>query len=270
MDAKFDIDQIRKYWTSQAATHGASHKASWSDTGGIELEQKAILGYIQDGDTVLDAGCANGHSTLVYASKRNIEAVGVDYIPEMVDKAQANLAQAPGLEGRVRFQQADVRALPFGDGLFDKIVTTRVVINMQSWEGQVAAVQECARVTRPGGLLLLSEATVQGNDGLNRLREEMGLASLKTPDFNLYLDVERMAGQTWDGLTLLDIVDFSSTYYLVTRVIKPLLAQLPGSKLDVFDPSCEINRLAGALPSWGDYGVQKLFVLRKSAQGSGT
>ena len=64
-------------------------------------------------------------------------------------------------------------------------------------------------------------------------------------------------------LELVDLVNFSSTYYVATRVLKPLLAQALGSKIDVASPDSEWNRFFSLLPSWGDYGTQKLFVFKK-------
>lgn len=81
--------------------------------------------------------------------------------------------------------------------------------------------------------------------------------------FNTYLDeqevIEFMAGE----LELLELVNFASTYFVGTRVLKPLLAQLLGGKMDPANPNAEWNRWFSTLPASGDYGTQKLFVFRK-------
>ena len=64
-------------------------------------------------------------------------------------------------------------------------------------------------------------------------------------------------------LQLIEISNFSSTYYVGTRVLKPLLIHALGVDIDVSDPSMEWNRWFSQLPPWGDYGVQKLFVFKK-------
>ena len=56
--------EIRQYWTEQALRYEQSSDASWSDRSVIEAEIRQIVSYLQDGDAVLDAGCANGYSTL--------------------------------------------------------------------------------------------------------------------------------------------------------------------------------------------------------------
>jgi hypothetical protein len=83
------------------------------------------------------------------------------------------------------------------------------------------------------------------------------------PPFNQYLDEERMIEAASPDLQLVEIANFSSTYYVGTRVLKPLLDQALGMRIDVADPNMEWNRWFSELPSWGDYGTQKLFVFKK-------
>lgn len=64
----------------------------------------------------------------------------------------------------------------------------------------------------------------------------------------------------------MEVSNFSSTYYVATRVIKPLLIQALGTQIDVADANMEWNRWFSQLPSWGNYGTQKLFVFRKVQQ----
>ena len=128
---------------------------------------------------------------------------------------------------------------------------------------QIIAISECARVLKSGGVLLLSEATLQGWQRMNKFRQEWGLNAIPMPHFNQYVDQEKIINAVSDFFQLHEISNFSSTYYICTRVFKPLLIQALGIKKDVADPNMEWNRWAAQLPAWGDYGVQKLFVFRK-------
>ncbi|MFP5239143.1 MAG: class I SAM-dependent methyltransferase [Acidobacteriota bacterium] len=265
MKAKLEDSGIKEHWTSQAKRHGASHCASWSDANAIEIEKRVIAPRLREGTRVLDIGCSNGHATLAYARSIDIDITGMDYVPEMIEAARGHLREAaPTLRGRASFETGDIRALPFESASFDTVITTRVVINLQNPEAQEQGIRECLRVARPGGEVLLSEATLQGLEALNRLRAELGQKPLSMPAFNLYLDAEALAAKDWGPGVTVEALEFSSTYYLFTRVLKPLLEHLPGSLVKAADPLSEVNRLAGMLPSWGDYGVQKLFILRKT------
>ena len=167
------------------------------------------------------------------------------------------------MASRLEFRVGDIQSLEFAGASFDAVVATRVIINLPSWDEQLLALRECLRVLRSGGVLLLSEATEQGWRRLNALRAEWGLADIPMPSFNLYLDEERVLDELADELTVEQISNFASSYYVATRVLKPLLAARAEAAIDVADPDAEFNRWAALLPPAGDYGTQKLFVLRR-------
>lgn len=264
MTERLGIDQIHAFWTEQARIHGQSPAASWSDHMVIEMEIREMSQRLSTGDRVLDVGCANGYSTVRYATEKAIHIRGVDYVPEMVAQARDRLARFQGaIAGTVEFEVGDITALSEPADTYDKLVVTRVVINLADWERQLRALRECARVLRPGGLLLLSEATVQGWKRLNEFRAEWGLPGIPMPPFNLYLDQERLIDAVRDIFSCVQVVDFASTYYVGTRVLKPLLAQALGGAFDVANPDMHWNRWISTLPPWGDYGTQKVFVLQK-------
>lgn len=264
MAAPCSLEEIRAYWQQQAKAHGQSPAASWTDEPMIELEIRNISGYLADGDRVLDAGCANGYSTVQYAATHALHILGIDYIPEMITEARRRLeGMQRKLHGEVQFEIGDITAINKDDRTYDKVVVTRVIINLENRETQVQGLQECARVLKTGGTLLLSEATLQGWERLNRFRNEWGLPDIPMPPFNLYLDQDKMVEAVSSVLRLEQIVDFASTYYVGTRVLKPLVIQATGSQNDVADPNMEWNRWFSQLPPAGDYGTQKLFVFQK-------
>lgn len=252
------------FWTKQAETHQQSSDASWPDRCMIALEIEELLRHVSDGQRVLDVGCANGFSTLHVASRRRVEIVGLDYIPEMIEQARARLDVERGsLMGTVSFDVGDIRSLRVPSDEFDRVIVTRVLINLATWGDQRIALDEALRVVKPGGMLLLSEATLQGWERLNAFRHEWGLADIPMPAFNQYLDQDAVTGAASASADLVGIVHFASTYYVGTRVIKPLLIEALRRTIDVADPAMEWNRWFATLPAAGDYGVQRLFLFRK-------
>jgi ubiquinone/menaquinone biosynthesis C-methylase UbiE len=265
MTTRLNQSEVYEYWTEQARQHGQSPSASWSDHPVIELEVGEIAKHLADGDKVLDLGCGNGYSSIQFAGARRIQLRGVDYIPEMIEQAKARLNTMQGkLAGSVEFDVGDITQLKEPTNSYDKVIVVRVLINLGTWERQLGGLRECIRVLRPGGLLLLSEATLQGWRRLNALRKEWGMADIPMPPFNQYLDQEKVIAAVRSEAELLELSNFASTYYVGTRVLKPLLAQAAHAPVSVADPNAEWNRWCSQLPPAGDYGTQKLFVFRKS------
>jgi ubiquinone/menaquinone biosynthesis C-methylase UbiE len=264
MSEKYDLKQIFEFWTQQATSHQQSPSASWSDQSVIEMEIQAIANYLTDGDKVLDVGCANGYSSINFARDKKIILRGLDYIPQMIEYANLHLSKVRHLlTGQAEFAVGDITALEEPSNTYDKVVVIRVVINLGDWENQIKGLRECIRVLKPGGTLLLSEATVQGWQNLNHFRREWQLPDIPMPPFNTYLDQDKVIEVVSPDLQLVELVNFASTYYVGTRVLKPLFIQALGIEVDAANPAMDWNRWFSLLPPAGDYGTQKLFVFRK-------
>lgn len=264
MTTRLSQSEVYEYWTRQAVEHGQSPSASWSDHFVIEMEISEITKHLTDGDKVLDVGCANGYSSMQFARGRRVQLRGLDYVPEMIEQARARLgAMQNNLVGSVEFDVGDITHLKEPSNSYDKVVVVRVLINLGTWERQLSGLNECARVLKPGGLLLLSEATVQGWQRLNTLRAEWGMENIPMPPFNQYVDQDKVIDAFREEAKLLELSNFASTYYVGTRVLKPLMAQAIHAPVSVADPNAEWNRWFSQLPPAGDYGTQKLFVFRK-------
>jgi ubiquinone/menaquinone biosynthesis C-methylase UbiE len=254
------FDFIKKYWNQQADLYGASHEASWGDAHMVALEIETIGSYIQPNSNVLDVGCANGYSAIQQLKNPNVSSVvGVDYSEHMIAAAEeAHADQSLGDD--IKFRVADVRTLPFDDGSFDFVYTTRVLINLPSWEEQVVGIRECLRVVRPGGRVVFSEAFWEPLSLLNALRALKQLPPLVEHDFNRYLKQDKM-NVLFEELELPCCVnDFSSIYYLGSRFLRELVTN-PDDYPGYSNP---INERFYALEqefSGGGFGIQQAYVV---------
>lgn len=103
-----------------------------------------LAGLLALGD-VLDVGAGDGAAAATLArSCRSLTCV--DLSERMVEAAAARFAKL----AHVRVQRADVHALPFADGSFDAVLLFHTLTYAETPQ---RAVDECARVLRPGGRL---------------------------------------------------------------------------------------------------------------------
>ena len=116
------------------------------------------LGAIHQGQSVLDVGCGAGLDSLLAARRvgPSGKVIGVDYTPEMIDKARRNAALV-GIEN-VEFIQADATALPL-DGDSVDVVLTNGVFNLCTDKPRMLA--EIHRVLRPGGRLQMADILLE-------------------------------------------------------------------------------------------------------------
>ncbi|MEU6347589.1 class I SAM-dependent methyltransferase [Streptomyces sp. NPDC046977] len=114
---------------------------------------EAVLGLVpREARTLLDAGCGTGLVTQRYA-RPGLRVLGVDGATAMARIARARTG--PGV------MVADVRRLPFATGSLDA-VSTVWVLHLLPFATDVVA--ECARVLRPGGVLVTTVDKDAGHD----------------------------------------------------------------------------------------------------------
>ncbi|MEL7128356.1 MAG: methyltransferase domain-containing protein [Pseudomonadota bacterium] len=103
-------------------------------------------------ELVLEVGCGVGSQTAMLAANNpKTRFVASDISEASLETAQTRLAAS---SDRVRFQRADINALPFKDNMFDHAFICFVLEHLPD---PSAALQEVARVTRPGGTLTVIE-----------------------------------------------------------------------------------------------------------------
>lgn len=155
---------------------------------------------------VLDVACGPG--LVAVALARGAERViGVDMVPAMLERARLEAHKAGC--ANLSFKQADARALPFDEGAFDRVVTR---FSFHHFQDPEEVLREMARVTKPGGLLVVIDSTppldkratydemerlrdpshvsALTRDELERMFVSTGLSHVGTTPFALRMDLE--------------------------------------------------------------------------------
>ena len=120
-------------------------------TGDRLCEAAAVIA----GERVLDVACGQGNGALA-CSRRFADVTGVDYVPELLEKARERAA-VDWLEAE--FVEGDAQSLPFDDGSFDVVLSIFGVMFAPDHEKAAA---ELLRVCRTGGRIALACWTPDG------------------------------------------------------------------------------------------------------------
>ena len=107
------------------------------------------------GQRVLDVATGSGNAALS-AARRNCDAVGIDYVPDLIERARRRAA-AEGLPAQ--FDLGDCEQLPFPDESFDRVIS---VFGSIFAPDQETAARELVRVCRPGGRIGMANWTPDG------------------------------------------------------------------------------------------------------------
>jgi ubiquinone/menaquinone biosynthesis C-methylase UbiE len=122
------------------------------DAKTLALRKRLLRGV---GGSVLEIGCGTGKNFEHYewGGIESLEAAEPD--PFMLERAQEKLdGMNEAVRSRVRLSEAPAEALPFGDGVFDVVVSCLVLCTV---EDPGRSLSEARRVLKPGGELRLLE-----------------------------------------------------------------------------------------------------------------
>lgn len=255
-----NFDEIHSYWDDRAAQDNTIQSTTQDVyLRDIELRVLADKVSVYEPKSIADIGCGDGRTTIGLAEKfEQIALTGYDYSESMISNARRILANRS--IGNVSLGQHDVcNPLPHK---FDLIYTTRCLINLPTWELQMNAIKNIHASLNDGGVYLMIENFVDGQDEFNRVRRSFDLPEIPIRDHNNFFEIDSLASFASDYFDLIDEVNISSTYYLVSRVVYAKMCADKNITPDYYDVH---HKYASRLPYVGNCGPVKLICFKKKA-----
>lgn len=112
---------------------------------------KKLIGRLPPGGSILDIGSGRGLIAKNLA-EMGFKVIGIDFEKDIVEKANIEI-KSWGLEGKLKFVEADIFNIPFTDASFDGVCDFGLLENLYK-EDWGAYANEINRILRPGGFYL--------------------------------------------------------------------------------------------------------------------
>ena len=251
-----------EFWRKRARKYKLSEELGMPDIYLNHRENRVLRARLKPkkGEKILDAGCANGHTTTYVVPPNSAKVWGVDASEETIKLAR-ELATLRNRQD-IHFITADLLDLDFTDNFFDKVYAKRAISNLPSRKSQITAIKEIARITRNSGKLFVFDLFTEGYDRLNEMRYEEGLEQIVVPYHCLTLDEEFIGDiQSETPFRVIHTEDRTAIYYILTRVKLPKILRRIGKQPR---SNSLLNKIASVLPNTGSLGVDKLYIFEKN------
>ena len=143
----------RAFYTQFATTFARTRKAE-------RLNVQPMMPYITDGVKVLDVGCGNGRlAERLEREGRHIKYVGVDWIPELIEAANARKTRLKNIVAEFRtadLTTAQWATMAHDEAPFDVIVALAVLHHLPSYALRERVLRDCHALLRVGGHVIMT------------------------------------------------------------------------------------------------------------------
>ena len=228
-----DLEQIEQHWKNWAEKFDTDIRATTKTETIKKLEVAALhrafkkTPFISQKEChVLEVGCGNGHNCFrLFDLMPDCSFTGVDFIPEMIKNA-TKIKIKNKEYSNIDFFIGNALTLDENKNLkeyYDIVFTDRCLINLNTVELQINALEQLYKKTKKGGYIIIIENINETYNNQNTLRKSVGLPE-RTPDkFNLFISDSVLLEYAKKNLTLIDIDDFSSLHDIILYVLTPML-----------------------------------------------
>jgi ubiquinone/menaquinone biosynthesis C-methylase UbiE len=242
MDHEHDL--VQKQFANVAANYATSSVHS----SGKDLDAMIACVELHGNERILDAGCGSGHTSARFAP-HVAQVTAYDLTQEMLDETQ-KLIRLRGLSNVVA-RRGDVERLRFEPTAFDLIVSR---YSGHHWLNPQIAINEFARVLKPGGHFILSDTIAPDDLMLDTYLQTIELlrdpSHIRDHSIRQWQEMLNMAGFTSEVILDFNVtLDFSTwvkrmaTPEINTLAIKAMFDQCPNKVRALFHLMDEWNEM---------------------------
>ncbi|MEK6917458.1 MAG: class I SAM-dependent methyltransferase [Nanoarchaeota archaeon] len=200
--------------------------------------------------SILELGCGTG-----FLAKRLIKTVfknqeytytGVDISNKAIDKAKKR--KIP----KTFFMEADFfNFFEKSTKKYDLIISQRSIMALLKKEEQLKLLGLINSRLTDKGIGLFTECLHEASEEINDYRKQLGIEPFKKVWHSRYLRIDEIK-QIFEKYK---IVDFCSTYWLITRIIYPYFKEPKHNT--------RLSKVVAEFPESGKYGLVKLIIVQK-------
>lgn len=226
-----------------------------------DMSINQIKKHIKKNSNVIDIGCGDGFCTFKFLDK-NIKSIkGIDFSSTSIKNAKKN-KEILGLKNKITFEVGDVTELSKFYNSYENVITIRCLINLGNKEKQFFALSEIYKTLKKNGTYIMCENFNDNLINLNKIRAKLGLEKIKTRWHNRYLNNIEIRNFVTKKLKfkIISESNFASSYYFLTRVVKPFLFKTQSKEVEYND---EFNQLSSKFETFGNFSPMKILILKK-------
>jgi len=272
-----DLNKIKQHWEKWAHEFETNLRATTKTPTIKRLEIDALYRAIKrthflgmkDVD-ILEVGCGNGYNCFALSELlQDFNFTGVDYVSEMVENAKILQNKAAPKYSRVTFKVADVLNLENEKNIKNQyhiVFTDRCIINLNTPELQIKALNQLSKKVRQDGYLIILENFMQNYSRQNDCRKSVGLSERVPAEFNLFIDENTFLLQIKKSMKLVHIDDFGSLHDIILYVLIPMINN---GEIDYNHPLVKAaTELSVSISEkydnpFGNFGQNRLFLFHK-------
>jgi SAM-dependent methyltransferase len=237
-------EDVKHHAQARFAQYAQGYVTSKSHAEGADLERLLELAQPQPDWMALDVATGGGHTALKFAPHVS-RVIAADLTPTMLHAARVFITEQ-GISN-VGYSAGDAENLPFADFSFD-LVTCRIAPH--HFPDCFRFVQECARVVKPGGLLLVEdhlapedERAARYVDAFERLRDPSHVRGFSDYEWRgMFLDaglaVEHAEPIVKSGSKLVPWAERQGCTPEIIERLQVMLAQAPAAVAEWVRPQC--------------------------------